>query len=104
VIQSAQIRSREVTLTIDLPPALEEKLQQESAREGLPAEVYARKVLEERLLTIATDPSSETVVNGQRLQAFREWVGSHAGHSSPPLSDKAISRAEIYREREDRQL
>ncbi|MDT4952948.1 MAG: hypothetical protein QOJ02_1086 [Acidobacteriota bacterium] len=93
-----------MTLTIDLPPALEEKLQQESAREGLPAEVYARKVLEERLLPSVAGPSSETAVNGQRLQAFRDWIGSHAGHSSPPLSDEAISRAEIYQEREDRQL
>lgn len=93
-----------MTLTIDLPPALEEKLQQESAREGLAAEEYARKVLEERLLPSVADPSSMNEMNGQKLKAFREWVSSHAGHSAPPLSDEAISRESIYREREDRQL
>lgn len=91
-----------MTLTIDLPPALEERLQEESAREGLPAEEYARKVLEERLLPAGADAAPEE--NGDRLRAFREWVGGHAGHSAPPLPDEAISREGIYREREDRQL
>lgn len=91
-----------MTLTIDLPPALEERLNEESAREGVPAEEYARKVLEERLLPAGTDTASGT--NGDRLRAFRDWVGGHAGHSAPPLSDEAISRESIFREREDRQL
>lgn len=91
-----------MTLTIDLPPELEERLQEESAREGLPAEEYARKVLEERLLPAGVDASSDA--NGDRLRAFSEWVGGHAGQSGPPLSDEAISREGIYREREDRQL
>jgi hypothetical protein len=91
-----------VTLTIDLPPALEERLNEESAREGLAAEEYARKVLEERLLPAGADAASGA--NGDRLQAFREWVDGRAGHSAPPLSDEAISRESIYREREDRQL
>lgn len=91
-----------MTLTIDLPPALEERLQEESAREGLPAEEYARKVLEERLLPAGADAASGE--NGDRLRAFSEWVSGHAGHTSPPLSDEAISRESIYREREDRQL
>ncbi len=91
-----------MTLTIELPPALEERLQEESARQGLPAEDYARKVLEERLLT--SNMSSGTQVNEDRLSAFREWVGSHAEHPALPLSDEAISRESIYREREDQQL
>lgn len=91
-----------MTLTIDLPPALEERLQQESAREGLAAEEYARKVLEERLLPVVAHGGAE--VNVERLRSYREWVGSHAEHTAPPLSDEAISRESIYREREDRQL
>lgn len=91
-----------MTLTIDLPPALEERLQEESAREGLPAEVYARKVLEERLLPVV--PDGVAGVNEERLRSYHEWVGSHAAHSAPPLSDEAISRESIYQEREDRQL
>ena len=91
-----------MTLTIDLPPALEERLQQESAREGLPAEEYARKVLEERLLVGM--PVGTFGTNEERLRSYQEWVGSRTGHSAPPLSDEAISRESIYREREDRQL
>jgi hypothetical protein len=91
-----------VTLTIDLPPALEQRLQQESAREGLPAEEYARKVLEERLLVGMPDGTSGT--NEEQLRSYHEWVSNHAGHSAPSLSDEAISRESIYREREDRQL
>lgn len=93
-----------MTLTIDLPPALEERLQEESAREGLPAEEYARKVLEERLMPVGRDVSTTAGANEERLRAFSEWVGSHAGHTAPPLSDEAVSREGIYREREDRQL
>ena len=93
-----------MTLTIDLPPALEVRLQEESAREGLPAEEYARKVLEERLLPGGVDVATGNGVNERRIPAFNEWVESHAGHSAPPLSDEAVSRESIYREREDRQL
>lgn len=91
-----------MTLTIDLPPELEERLQEESAREGLPAEEYARRVLEERLLPAGADAAPGE--NGDRLRAFREWVGGHSGRTAPPLSDEAISRESIYREREDRHL
>lgn len=91
-----------MTLTIDLPPALEERLQEESAREGLPAEEYARKVLEERLLPAGTDAASGE--NGDRLRAFRDWIGGHSGHTAPSLSDEDVGRESIYREREDRQL
>ena len=91
-----------MTLTIDLPPALEERLQQESAREGLAAEEFARKVLEKRLLPVAAN--GDAGVNEERLRLYREWVGSHAEHSAPPLPVEAISRESIYREREDRQL
>lgn len=91
-----------MTLTIDLPPELEERLNEESAREGLPAEEYARKVLEERLLPAGADATSGA--DGDRLRAFREWVGGHASHTAPPLTDEAVGRESIYREREDRQL
>lgn len=93
-----------MTLTIDLPPALEEKLRSESAREGVAAEEFALKVLEERLFygeEVASTPAGDAE---GRLRAFDEWVGGHAGRSAPPLTDKAVGRDSIYRGREDRQL
>ena len=40
-----------MTLTIDIPPELEHRLQDEAARKGVPAEDYARMLLEERLMS-----------------------------------------------------
>jgi hypothetical protein len=39
-----------MTLTIELPPELDERLQEEAGREGYTAEEYACKVLKEHLL------------------------------------------------------
>lgn len=93
-----------MTLTIDLPPALEEKLRSESAREGVAAEEFALKVLEERLSHGGEGASTAAADAEARLRAFNEWVGGHAGHSAPPLADEAVGRGSIYRGREDRQL
>ena len=38
-----------MTLTIDIPPELEHRLQDEAARKGVVASDYARMLLEERL-------------------------------------------------------
>ena len=93
-----------MTLTIDLPPALEEKLRSESAREGVAAEEFALKVLEERLSHSEEGASTPVGDAEARLRAFDEWVGGHAGRSAPPLTDEAVGRDSIYRGREDRQL
>ncbi|MCA1614537.1 MAG: hypothetical protein LC795_09760 [Acidobacteria bacterium] len=93
-----------MTLTIDLPPALEEKLRSESAREGVAAEEFALKVLEERLSHGEEGASTPTGDAEARLRAFDEWLGGHAGRSAPQLTDEAVGRDSIYRGREDRQL
>ncbi len=93
-----------MTLTIELPPELDERLREESAREGMPAGEYARKILEERLLAGEGKPFGASATSDEHLSAFNDWVNSHAGNAAPLLSDEAVSRAEIYREREDRQL
>ena len=93
-----------MTLTIDLPPALVEKLRSESAREGVAAEEFALKVLEERLSHSEEGASSPAVDAEARLRAFDAWVGGHGGRSAPPLADEAVGRDSIYRGREDRQL
>lgn len=93
-----------MTLTIDLPPAIEEKLRTESAREVVATEEFPLKVLEERLShgeEGALTPAAEAEA---MLRAFDEWVGGHAGRSAPPLTDEAVGRDSIYRSREDRQL
>jgi hypothetical protein len=93
-----------MTLTIDLTPVLEEKLRSESAREGVAAEEFALRVLEERLFHGEEGASTRATDAEARLRAFDEWVGGHAGRSAPPLTDEAVGRDSIYRGREDRQL
>ena len=93
-----------MTLTIDLPPALEEKLRKESAREGVAAEEFARRVLEERLSHGQEGVPAAAGDVESRLRAFDEWVGGHAGRGGPPLSEEAVGRESIYGGREDRQL
>ena len=93
-----------MTLTIELPPALEEKLRSESAREGVAAEEFALKVLEERLFHGGEGASPPAGDAEARLRAFDEWVGGQAGRSVPPLADETVGRDSIYRGREDRQL
>jgi hypothetical protein len=92
-----------VTLTIDLPQALEKKLRTESAHEGVAAEEFALSVLEERLIH-GEEGSTSSGDADAKLKAFDEWVGGHAGRSAPPLSEEAVGRESIYRGREDRQL
>jgi hypothetical protein len=93
-----------MTLTTELPPALEEWLKEESVHKGVPAEEYARKVLEERLLPNEIKPFWATATRQEWGKAFRKWVDSHGDLFAPPLFDEAISRGSIYGEREDRQL
>jgi hypothetical protein len=53
-----------MTLTIDIPPELEGRLQHEAARKGVPAEEYARMLLEEQLLiTDQGQRSAQTASN-----------------------------------------
>lgn len=52
-----------MTLTIDIPPELEHRLQDEAARKGVPTEDYARMLLEEQLLTRDRDQTVGEGVN-----------------------------------------
>ncbi len=56
-----------MTLVLDLPPAVQKQLETEAAKEGMPAEAYALKKLDEALplkskLPIRQDPSKLSVL------------------------------------------
>jgi hypothetical protein len=44
-------------------------------------------------------PSATDLTPEQWVEEFRAWVHSHGGDDLPLLSDEAISRESIYRER-----
>lgn len=88
-------------MTVTLKPDLEEELTARAQAEGLTTEEFVNRELE-RLL--ANSDSRTNLSPAERVRRWHEWLDSHANVTAPPLSDEAISREGIYREREDRQL
>jgi len=88
-------------MTVTLRPDLEEELTVRAREEGLTTEEFVNRALE-RLL--AGSNSRANLAPEERVRRWHEWLNSHAYIKAPPLSDEAISRESIYREREDKQL
>ena len=72
------------------------------AREsGLSVKGYLEKKVEE-MISVSEAPAAKTPE--ERVRLWQEFLASHTDIKAPPLSDEAISRESIYREREDKQL
>ncbi|MCI0490747.1 MAG: hypothetical protein L0229_29485 [Blastocatellia bacterium] len=87
-----------MTVTLELKPEIEASLAKQAAAEGVSVEEYIQSILES--ITFAPAPATRQ----ERARLFEEWIKSHSHLEAAPLSDEAISREGIYREREDRQL
>lgn len=85
-----------MTLTIDIPRELEDRLQEEAGKRGVAAEELARTFLEERLLSPAGDPLWSRPADWER--AFDEWIASQDPGRSP-LTDEALGRESFYGDR-----
>jgi hypothetical protein len=88
-------------MTVTLKPDLEEELTARAQAEGLTTDEFVNRELERFL---ANSDSRTNLTPAERVRRWHEWLDSHANVTAPPLSDEAISRETIYREREDRQL
>lgn len=88
-------------MTVTLKPDLEEELTARAQAEGLSTEEFVNRELEKLL---SNSVSRANLSPAERVRRWHEWLDSHAHVTAPPLSDEAISRESIYREREDRQL
>jgi hypothetical protein len=81
---------------------LEAALNAQAREHGLTADTVARRLLE-RALTPGAEreeyvPSNATGTSGrEKARAFAQWASSH--RHTPPLSDEAISRANLYPDR-----
>jgi len=84
-----------MTVTLDLPPQVEQAYLAEAHARGVSLDTLVRDVLLERRpgATLAELTPEEWVAE------FKAWVRSHASENLPLLSDEAISRDSIYRER-----
>jgi hypothetical protein len=90
-----------MTVTLELKPEVEERIIAEAKARGLSVEDYIQQELE---ASVASPQTSEQMPYEEWLRLFNEFMNSHDYIKAPPLSDEAISRESIYREREDKQL
>jgi hypothetical protein len=91
-----------MTVTLELKPEVEERIVSEAKARGLSVETYILEVLEKES-TNGEANFALTATPEEWKKAFLEWV-HRPRPEHPPLSDEAISRESIYREREDAQL
>jgi predicted transcriptional regulator len=89
-----------MTLTIDLPPELEERLQREAEKRGLTVSEYTRHLIEQLLPARQEERKSlwETLTPDEWERAFDEYLASHVP-TKPPLPPEAFERASFYGER-----
>lgn len=89
-----------MTVTIELKPEVEEQLEAQAKESGLSVKDYLEKRVEEMISASELQPAKTPQ---ERVRLWREFINSHDDIKAPPLSDEAISRESIYREREDKQ-
>jgi len=87
-------------MTVTLKPDLEEELTARAKAEGLSTEEFVNRVLER--LVAQEKPAAELSAE-ERARILDEWIANHSV-GGPLLSDYAVSRESIYKEREDAQL
>jgi hypothetical protein len=86
-----------MTLNLNVTPELENRLREEAARKGIPAEEYARMLLEEQLLNRPQPSEPGKTTPQERKQRLSYWIESNRG--LPTLPDEAFQRASFYDER-----
>jgi predicted HicB family RNase H-like nuclease len=90
-----------MTVTLELKPEVEDRIKAEAVAHGLSVEAYIQRELESKL--VANDRPNE-IPYDEWLNRFNDFLKSHDYIKAPPLSDEAVERESIYREREDEQL
>ncbi len=84
-----------MTLTLNLPPQVEQAYLAEAQARGLPLDALVSEVL----LSRQPVPTAMEMNPEEWVRKFREWTGSHVRRNLPVLSDEAMSRESIYADR-----
>ena len=81
-----------MTVTLNLPPQVEQAYLAEAQARGIPLDEVVREVL------LAARPTGGATELGpdEWIRAFRAWAHSHDRDNLPVLSDEAISRDSMY--------
>jgi hypothetical protein len=90
-----------MTVTIELPADVEAGLRAQAQAHGLDVSDYVRDLVREHVAARAATSahSAHDLPPEEWVRRFEAWTHSHAGDQLPVLSDDAISRESIYRER-----
>ncbi len=84
-----------MSVTLEIPPDLAARIAAQAEEQGISPDAYLRLLIEEH----ETRAQAGTALSPQeRARLWREWAESHNA-DTPLLSDEAISRDSIYRER-----
>jgi len=89
-------------VTLELKPEVEERIKQKAAEKGLTLEAFIETVIDADVSGESDKSFHETATVDEWEKALDDWIRNFPQH--PVLSDEAISRESIYREREDAQL
>jgi hypothetical protein len=83
-----------VTVTLNLPPQVEQVYLAEAQARGLPVE----EVMQEALVTARRSSvvEMEQLSPEEWMRAFKAWAHSHDRENLPVLSDEAVSRDSMY--------
>jgi hypothetical protein len=84
-----------MNVTVNLPPDIEQAYLAQAQAKGLSFD----ELVESLLLAMQPSPPPAELSPEEWIREFRAWVASHAGDNLPVLSDEAISREFIYRDR-----
>jgi hypothetical protein len=84
-----------MTVTLDLPPEVEEAYLTEARARG----IALTEVMREVLVAAQLLPAGFELSPEEWVRQFTAWTHSHNADNLPVLSDEAISRESIYHER-----
>lgn len=95
-----------MAITLVLKPETEARLIAQAAAKGVPVEQYLQEWIETNLVAKLEQPLPQvkTTPTQDWTELLEAFCNNPALANVPPLSDEAISRESIYREREDSQL
>ena len=91
-----------MTVTLELKPEVEERIKQRAAEKGLSVQAFIETVIDADVDRQSDKSFHETATVDEWQKALDDLIRDFPQH--PVLSDEAISRESIYREREDAQL
>jgi hypothetical protein len=93
-----------MTIYLELKPETEAYLVAQATARGESVEQYLQGLIESNLSSASEQPVPQIGTTGDWVDLLETFCNNPALVNVPPLSDKAISRESIYREREDSQL